>query len=192
MDKMNNGILHQEGGKWVIQYTKHEQVYPRSGRDAGGNEIYDFVDHEIEVESNNQVIFKEGKKVKFNVSEVYVEPPANIHPNRGGYKKIAKIVPELESIHIGEGCYGPNVSVNGQSLFQDEKSTLEDSKNINSLKLKLLKELELLLTTLDMYDLRILAEVVVKRGQWKNTEEDNYSDSCEQCGNCNWGETYNK
>jgi hypothetical protein len=190
---MNNGILHQEeDGKWVVLYKKHEQVYPRSGKDIGGNEIWDFVEHKVPVEDNKEVLFKEKKEVNFTLENFYVEPPSSIHSNRGDFIKIARIVPQIERIHLGEGCYGPEVSVNGQNLFDSEYTTDVESKNIKRLKLKLLKELELLLPKLDMYDLRIIAEVVVKRGNWENKEEENYSDSCEQCGNYNWGETYNK
>ena len=99
---------------------------------------------------------------------------------------------EISKIHIGEGCFGPDVSVNDHDLFISDSLSEKDIDQINILKSKLLKELELLIPILDVYDLRLISEIVVKRGQWDISTDDSYDDDCEQCGNYNWGETYTK
>ena len=66
---------------WFVEYVNHEQVYPRSGRDAGGNEKYEYItkyvnyyptENEIERASKNinkEVEFSFGYKTQ---SDYYV------------------------------------------------------------------------------------------------------------------------
>lgn len=161
---MKEGKLYQKNDIWYISYDKEE----------------------IEVSKccNNPY---DGKCVKFDVEDILSDPT-----DIDSFKKMAKIIPQIDEIKIGEGCFGPYISIDGIDLSETESSTEEDIKNLNNLKKKLLQELHILLPKMDAYDMRLLAEVIVKRGQWQDISSDSYSDSCEQCGNYNWGETYKR
>lgn len=37
---------------------------------------------------------QDGEQVEFEIEETYIEPPPDIHPNRGGYKRVAKLIPK--------------------------------------------------------------------------------------------------
>jgi len=167
---MKEGILSQKDGEWFVDYQSKN----------------------IPIKDINDAKLFEGKSVRFDMVDVYVEPPGDIHPNRGGYKKMASLIPQIEQIKIGEGCFGSYVQIDGQDLNEHEYVTEEESKKISDSKLKLFEELRILLNKLDMYDLRLISEVIVKRGSWDTDDNKSYTNSCDQCGNYNWGETYNR
>lgn len=95
-------------------------------------------------------------------------------------------------IEIGEGCFGPHVRIDGQSLHEHEYATEQEKQEIIRLKENLLDELKVLIPKLDMMDWRSIAEIICSRGGWIWEDDKQYHDSCDQCGNYNWGETYTK
>lgn len=90
----------------------------------------------------------------------------------------------MEKIEIGEGCFGPHVLIDGEPLF------IEEIGKRNDLKRKLIEKLGSLLDEMDMRDFLTIAEIVISRGRYEWIEGDSYSDTCDQCGNYNYGETY--
>ncbi len=98
----------------------------------------------------------------------------------------------MEKIEIGEGCFGPHVLIDGESLFVDEFCNAEDELKRNELKKELINKLLSQVDSLDMMDLRTIAEIVVSRGKYEYLEEDSYRHTCDQCGNYNYNDSYLK
>lgn len=97
----------------------------------------------------------------------------------------------MKKIRIGEGCFGPKVSIDDESLFVDDMSEPRETfERAEELKKLLIKELEVLIPKMDMMDFRAIAEIIANRGEWE-CEEDS-TDTCDQCGNYNWSQIYKK
>jgi len=96
------------------------------------------------------------------------------------------------NLKIGEGCFGPNVSVNDESLFRSEydQRTDEELENLQQI---LLDEISKIKSNLDMNDWLQISQILVSRSdKFTCIESECYQDNCDQCGNYNWGETYVK
>lgn len=93
-------------------------------------------------------------------------------------------------ISLSESCYGPNVSIDGESLFQDEYDNRSDD-DIKLLRMKLILELSNVVNNLDMADLKTIAEIMVSRNSNFEFIEEEYSQTdCDQCGSYNTREAY--
>jgi len=94
----------------------------------------------------------------------------------------------MNKIEIYEHCFGPGVTIDGQSLFKHEYDERSDEE-VRDLKLKLIQELINNVDQLDISQLRDIAGIVcnVVEG-WQFVPEESYSDTCDQCGNYNWSE----
>jgi len=98
----------------------------------------------------------------------------------------------MNKIEYGEHCFGPYVRVDGESLFVEDDYYPELTKKAEEAKTKLFRELESLLPELDMMSWKTIAEIVTSRGKWEWNEEGSSHDTCDQCGNYNYNETYTK
>jgi len=99
----------------------------------------------------------------------------------------------MKKIQYGDHCFGPYVNVDGESLFvEDGEFYPELDKKAEEAKMKLFKELESLLPELDMMNWRSIAEIVTSRGRWEYDEKNSRQDTCDQCGNYNYDETFTK
>jgi len=89
----------------------------------------------------------------------------------------------IESIEISEGCYGPNVSINGESLTNNDPDE-ENNETILNLRKKLVNELLKNLNNISTYDLRIIAEIVttISDDYEIDTESIDEGSRCGQCG----------
>ena len=93
---------------------------------------------------------------------------------------------------ISEGCFGPTVNINGESLFKGEYDQRSDS-DVDKLQQILLDEISKIKSNLDMYDWAQIAQILASRGNFQyNESESNDGDSCEQCGNWNYCSSYTK
>lgn len=99
----------------------------------------------------------------------------------------------MNEIIISEGCFGQDVTIDGESLFIHEYDN-RDPKMIEDLQDKLLNKLTELKQGLGMNDWAEIAKWVVQlSGEYEyNTERSDDGDSCNQCGNYNWTEVYEK
>ena len=190
------GTLKKINEQWFVEYKKYEQTYPRSGRDAQGNEKYDWIQKQLEVYNPKNLTLEEDKVIIFEEYQLYVEPPATIHSNRGGYKQVAKLPEFVQKISYGEGCFGPFVKINDKSIcysdYEDNHTITEGEKNfLTHHQAELINELKELLiqNKLSTDDFQKIAEIITSKG-WEQQEDKSYSNSCDQCGNWNWGDTY--
>ena len=46
----------------------------------------------------NDCRYNEGETIKYRIHNKYVEPPADIHPNRGGITQVAQIIEDWDHI----------------------------------------------------------------------------------------------
>ena len=93
----------------------------------------------------------------------------------------------MNKIIYGEGCFGPFVNIDNQSLFSEEKNI--KTKEYQAL---LISELMSVVDKLDLQDFQDIAKIVVRRGNWNWEATEEVYESCEQCGYYNWSETYNR
>lgn len=99
----------------------------------------------------------------------------------------------MKEIIISENCFGPDVIVNGESLFIHEYDN-RDPKLIEGLQDSLISKLHELKPSIGMSDWTTIAEIVVNlSGEYEYDEENSidYS-SCDQCGNWNHKKIYKK
>lgn len=94
-------------------------------------------------------------------------------------------------IDISEGCFGPNVSIDGESLFKHEYDKRTDEE-VDILQQILLDELSKIKSSLDMSDWSQIAEILASRGVFEYDENSDDGSSCDQCGNYNWHHIYIK
>jgi hypothetical protein len=95
-------------------------------------------------------------------------------------------------LSMSEACFGPNVSIDDESLFQDEYDNRSDDE-IRELRMRLINELSAIVNNLDMMDLKTIGEIVVSRSNsFEYIEEESSTTDCDQCGNYNTRETYVK
>jgi|LauGreDrversion4_2_1035121.scaffolds.fasta_scaffold431777_2 hypothetical protein len=99
----------------------------------------------------------------------------------------------MEEIILSENCFGPDVVINGESLFIHEYDN-RDPKIIEDLQNNLISKLQELKVGMGMNDWTTIAEIVVSLcGEYEYDEENSidYS-SCDQCGNWNHKKVYKK
>jgi hypothetical protein len=99
----------------------------------------------------------------------------------------------MEEIILSENCFGPDVVINGESLFIHEYDN-RDPKIIEDLQHRLISKLQELKGGMGMNDWTTIAEIVVSlSGEYEYDEENSidYS-SCDQCGNWNHKKVYKK
>ena len=93
----------------------------------------------------------------------------------------------MNKIVYGEGCFGPFVSIDGESLFNEQ----ENAKTKQQQQI-LINELLSIIDKLDLQDFQDIARIVTRRGDWNWEQVEEKYESCDQCGNYNWSETYTK
>lgn len=94
-------------------------------------------------------------------------------------------------IEISEGCFGPDVMVDGESLFKHEYDTRTDEE-MSGIQDKVLQELSCIKGNLDMADWSAIANIITYRGKFELDESNSYESNCDQCGNWNYRNTFNK
>lgn len=95
-------------------------------------------------------------------------------------------------IEIGETCIGCDVVVDGESIFPSEYDERSE-EHIRQLKLKLINELPSVVDQISSYDLQQIANIIVINGyDWEYDTENSSKSICNQCGNYNINEIYNK
>lgn len=96
-------------------------------------------------------------------------------------------------LEIIEGCFGPDVRINENSLFKHEYDDRSDD-DVSKLQEILLNELSKIKSNMDMNDWSQIAQIITNRNIDFKYDESNSSDgeSCDQCGNYNWHQTYKK
>jgi len=98
----------------------------------------------------------------------------------------------ITKIEYGEGCYGPNIAIDGESLHLHEYDT-RTLESVDNLKLDVLSELSKIRAALDQRDWLQILEIVTSRGAWEfNEAECREHSNCDQCGDYNWRHTFNK
>ncbi len=96
----------------------------------------------------------------------------------------------MKEMILIEGCFGPDIKIDGESLHQSEYDT-RTKEEIDSFKMKLIDELISNRDSLDLSDWRDIADIIGNRSKdWEQVRES--YDTCDQCGNYNWIKTYKK
>lgn len=91
-----------------------------------------------------------------------------------------------------ENCFGPDVIIDGESLFIHEYDN-RDPKLIESIQDNLISKLHELKGGMGMNDWTTIVEIIVNlSGDFEyNIEESDEGTSCDQCGNWNHRYVYN-
>jgi hypothetical protein len=99
----------------------------------------------------------------------------------------------MKEIILKENCFGPDVEIDGESLFIHEYDN-RDPKVIEDIQDNLITKLHELKGSIGMDDWTIIAEIIVKLSDdfEYNVEESDEGNSCDQCGNYNHKYVYNK
>jgi len=99
----------------------------------------------------------------------------------------------MKEIILKENCFGPDVEIDGESLFIHEYDN-RDPKVIEDIQDNLITKLHELKGSIGMNDWTIIAEIIVKLSDdfEYNVEESDEGNSCDQCGNYNHKYVYNK
>ena len=99
----------------------------------------------------------------------------------------------MKKIEISEGCFGPDVVIDNESLFIHEYDN-RNPEMISDLQDNLIDKLKTLKGGMGMNDWSMIAEIIVKlSGDYEyDIEESNEGDSCDQCGNYSWKYVYKK
>jgi hypothetical protein len=98
----------------------------------------------------------------------------------------------MKELILMENCFGPDVIVDGESLFIHEYDN-RDPKVIEDIQDNLITKLHELKGNIGMNDWTVIAEIIVKlSGDFEyNVEESDEGNSCDQCGNWNHRYVYN-
>jgi len=98
----------------------------------------------------------------------------------------------MKELILLENCFGPDVIVDGESLFIHEYDN-RDPKVIEDIQDNLITKLHELKGGMGMNDWTVIAEIIVKlSGNFEyNVEESDEGNSCNQCGNWNHRYVYN-
>jgi hypothetical protein len=99
----------------------------------------------------------------------------------------------MKEIILKENCFGPDVEIDGESLFIHEYDN-RNPKVIEDIQDNLITKLHELKGSIGMDDWTIIAEIIVKLSDdfEYNVEESDEGNSCDQCGNYNHKYVYNK
>jgi hypothetical protein len=95
----------------------------------------------------------------------------------------------MKNFELSENCFGPDVSVNGESLFTHEYDN-RDPKMVSTLKSQVLDVLKENQERISLSDWRIILEIISTTDDRYEYDVDNSREykSCDQCGN--WNHTY--
>ena len=98
----------------------------------------------------------------------------------------------MKEIILKENCFGPDVEIDGESLFIHEYDN-RNPKVIEDIQDNLITKLHELKGNIGMNDWTVIAEIIVKlSGDFEyNVEESDEGNSCDQCGNWNHRYVYN-
>jgi hypothetical protein len=99
---------------------------------------------------------------------------------------------EINKIELSEGCYGPDVEINGESLFLHEydKRTEEE---VREYKIAFINELLKVVDNINMIDLKYIGEIItINSDSFEYIEEESSENTCDQCGNWNYKQVYIK
>lgn len=92
----------------------------------------------------------------------------------------------MEKLELGEGCFGPDVAVDGVSLEHlDQHHDAERTLLINQKRKELISELLKVSDKIDTYSLYELAKILVNTVPNKFEIVSSSSDTCDQCGSWN-------
>lgn len=95
-------------------------------------------------------------------------------------------------LEILEGCFGPDVRIDGESLFKHEYDQ-RTNEDVDNLQQKLIDEISKVKFNLDMGDWAQIAQILAKRSNlFQDVEGESSEYSCDQCGNYNWRCVYIK
>ena len=99
----------------------------------------------------------------------------------------------MKKIILKENCFGPDVEIDGESLFIHEYDN-RDPKVIEDIQDNFITKLHELKGSIGMNDWTIIADIIVKLSDdfEYNVEESDEGNSCDQCGNYNHKYVYNK
>lgn len=98
----------------------------------------------------------------------------------------------MKEIVISEGCFGPDISINNESLFIHEYDSRPE-EYVYQLKLILVTELIKNVNNLSIYDLISIGEMIVNNSnEWELCEDNSNENTCDQCGNWNYTNTFKK
>lgn len=99
----------------------------------------------------------------------------------------------MREIRLSENCFGPDVEIDGESLFIHEYDN-RNPEMISDLQDQLIDKLKSLKNSLGMSDWTEIAMMVINGGGEFEYDEDNSKEyeSCEQCGNWNHTHIYIK
>ena len=97
---------------------------------------------------------------------------------------------KINKIELSEGCYGPDVEINGESLFLHEydKRTEEE---VLEYKIAFINELLKVVDKINLIDLRYIGEIItINSDDFEYIEEESNESTCDQCGNWNYNQVY--
>ena len=99
----------------------------------------------------------------------------------------------MKEIILKENCFGPDVEIDGESLFVHEYDNI-DPKVVETIQDELISKLHELKGGMGMNDWTVIAEIIVNLSDEYeyNVEESDEGTSCDQCGNYNHKYVYNK
>ena len=98
----------------------------------------------------------------------------------------------METIEIGEECYGPFIIIDGESVQLSEYDERGEDY-IKQLKLKIIMELQKNIDKIPIYELLTISEIVVTHSDgWEHQEEESKRDTCHQCGTHIYNDIYRK
>ena len=97
----------------------------------------------------------------------------------------------MKKIELSESCFGPDVEIDGESLFIHEYDNRKPEL-IENLQIELIEKLKSSRHELGMNHWYQIAEIVtsVSSDFEFDVDESNEGDSCGQCGNYNWNYIY--
>jgi hypothetical protein len=91
-----------------------------------------------------------------------------------------------------EGCFGPDVVINDESIFHHENDSRSE-EHIRNLKLLLLNELINNVDNLSISHFREIGDILGSiDSSFEQDENESHSDTCDQCGNYNWETVYKR
>jgi hypothetical protein len=99
----------------------------------------------------------------------------------------------MKEIILKENCFGPDVEIDGESLFVHEYDN-RDPKVVETIQDELISRLHELKGGMGMNYWTVIAEIIVNLSDEYeyNVEESDEGTSCDQCGNYNHKYVYNK
>ena len=99
---------------------------------------------------------------------------------------------KIDNIELSEGCYGPDIMINGESLFIHEYDNRTEEE-VREYKILLIKELLEIVDIINMNDLRFIGEIITfNNNKYELIEEEASEYICNQCGNWNYKQIFVK